>query len=85
MRTVTAEATERAPFGSVEYYANRLRQRVTTLRDLADLVHYMYAIGYIESAAENETLDADRLRERIRNILAAKELVADEVRAGARR
>lgn len=84
MDTVTAPSEIRPAYGSIEYFAARIRTRVTTRQDLVDNLHEMYAMCYIESAAENATLTGDQLRERLRTILAARDRVAEGIRAAGR-
>lgn len=74
--------TDRPAYGSVDYYADRLRK----LKLLPEHVE-SYALGYIANAVDPDNCvsagDSERV-ERIRNILNAAELVRAEQREAAK-
>jgi hypothetical protein len=82
--TVPSTEPARPAEGTIERYAEHMRPRITTRRHLIENQHDVLALIWIEITAENTLLTGDELRERIRNVLAARNLVADEVRESGR-
>lgn len=73
--------------GSVEWYAESIRTRVTTLRDLVEGRHETAVVARVETiveGAESGGLPAGQVVIRLRNLLTAAELVADQVRRADR-
>lgn len=81
MDTVTSPAAARPSHGSVESFAEMIRE-YNFVRTCGDV--YVYATGIVASVAKNPlSTDAQKV-EQVRNALAAAELVRDEIRASTR-